>query len=279
MRKRSIKQNLVCTLLIFFLIFLAAGCSDEKGSNPFSSWNDFYGEEVERWMDGEGVDRIDVTTINGSIRVNGFTGFGVSGGGGDQIYIYARKEIGASSLKEAEEFAAQVEIQTIREGNTIRVFSEYPEPPPHIQVMVSFEIESPREVDLTLHTANGTCWVDGMIGAVQAATANGNVVADIIEITGDSRFTTINGVVDVGIRDGIAPLTGATVNGSITLRLHHGFDGILDAQTGNGEITCNFPIHDTGHNTPNHLTGTLGVGGSTPVSLSAVNGNIYLDLY
>ncbi len=279
MRKRPIEQNLVCTLLVFFLIFLAAGCSDEKNSNPFSSENDFYGEEVERRICGEGVDQIDVTAINGSIRVNGFTGFGFSGGGGDQIYIYARKEIGAPSLSEAEGFARQVEIRTIREGNTIRVFSEYPEPPPHIQVMVSFEIESPREVDLTLHTANGTCWVDGMIGAVQASIANGNIVADIVEITGDSRFTTVNGAVDVGIRDGIAPLTGATVNGPVTLRLHHGFDGILDARTGNGVITSNFPIHDTGHNTPNHLTGTLGIGGSTPVSLSAVNGNIYLDLY
>jgi hypothetical protein len=287
MRKGSIKKNTLFVLVSLILIFLGAGCSEDNNSDPWSSWGPTYGEDLERWIDGQGVVLLDAETTNGSIDVNGSSGFGRTSGRninlevvtGTQVYVYARIEIHANSLAEAKEFAQEVQIHTVRNGDMIRVYSEYPEPPHHVNVSVSFEIECPREIDLRLNTLNGFCRVNGMIASVEAISTNGNVEADMVDLTGHCRFTTVNGLVNVGIHDGIAPLTATTLNGSVTMTLHTGYNGLLDAQTGNGLIHCNFPISDYDQVTPNHIRGTLGSGGSTPVTLRAANGSIYLNRF
>ena len=163
-----------------------------------------------------------------------------------------------------------------------------------MQVEVEYEIQSPSGVDVDLGTTNGAIRIRGMEGKVDATTTNGsidlqggtdrvdlrttngNIDASVDALGGEGRFSTTNGPIDVEVRSGNAPVRATTTNGSVELTLPADFSGQLDAQTSNGRVRSDFPITVPTGNPQNRLSGSLGAGGTTTITLRSTNGNVDL---
>ena len=242
-------------------------------------------EQLEWTFDGAGVSRIDAQTVNGSISLEGSER--------DQVIVRALKEVRARSAADAEEFARQVQVYAEQDGDEIQISREHPKPRKGINVTVSYEIESPRTVDVNLRTVNNKIQISGIDGSIDAATVNsnielqgdtgpidvhtinGNIEASVGFIANESAFSTTNGSINVKVCDGAAPLTAKTTNGSIDLTLPADFSGQLDAKTTNGCVDSDFPIPPTGKS-KKRLEGQIGEGGEAVVKIRSLNGGIHL---
>jgi hypothetical protein len=262
-----VHRNITIDLVAVLFCLLLVNC-DDHWTSPLSPADKSYVEHLERAVELDGVASLDARTVNGYVEVNGAAR--TSG------LVRIRKEIRAHSVGEARRFASKVQILVERDGSEIRVYSEYPEPPQHIQVSVSFNIESSRTANLTLRSVNGGIRILGVAAEVDAETINGSITAKIDELRGRGRFATSNGRTDVLVSEGTAPLAIDSTNGSVVVRLHTGFSGRLDAQTVNGRVRAACRITRTYGPGPNRIVGVLGQGGTTPVILRTVNGNIDL---
>ena len=133
--------------------------------------------------------------------------------------------------------------------------------------------------DVQASTGNGPVRVDGTSGAVRASTGNGDVevrgaTASVRVSTGNGRVTiatadgpveasTGNGDIDVSMtrlkaRD---DMTFSTGSGSVRVTLPAGYNGELDASTGNGELRSDFDLKIQGRMNPRHIRATIGDGG------------------
>jgi DUF4097 and DUF4098 domain-containing protein YvlB len=143
---------------------------------------------------------------------------------------------------------------------------------------VSFELQVPRKVDLTVDATNGGIDVGDVRGRIDAHTVNGGITMS--DMGGDIKGETVNGGLHVELSgekwDG-AGLDLKTVNGGVDLRVPNGFSGELDARTSNGGISVDFPITVSGLiNNRRQISATLGSGGPR-LRLSAVNGGISIS--
>jgi DUF4097 and DUF4098 domain-containing protein YvlB len=243
-------------------------------------------EEMDWTLDGTGLARLEATTDNGNVRF--------AGGEGSEVRIRAHKRVKARTQEEAEEFARQVEVQAVREGDVVRVYKEHPKPPQGVQVEVGYRIEGPRLIDLELrtvngnveargsegsaylHSTNGNLTLEGGRGQVQLRTQNGNVRATVAELRQEGLFTVTNGNATVTIASGQAPLTATSTNGNIKVCLPEEFAGRLDAQTTNGQVRSEVELTQVEKAKRTHLAGQIGAGGQTQVRLHALNGNVVL---
>lgn len=269
---------------VSFLLLNFVGCTDSNIMGRTA--DEEHVEILERSLDATEATLVDVRTMNGYINVRG--------GMGTEVVVQIRKEVRAPTQQEAEEFAQKVEIHVERDGNQVRIYSEYPEPPEPIQVEVSYDIQCPARIDLRLgtlnggidveeiegmidaNTTNGSVDVRGMRGPFYLASINGNIEAEIEALEGEGSFSTINGSVDVEVHSGRAPLTVTTTNGSVEVTLPADFSGRLEATTVNGRARSDFPMEMVVNLLQTHLSGPLGEGGDTRVQLRTVNGDVTL---
>jgi DUF4097 and DUF4098 domain-containing protein YvlB len=246
-----------------------------------------YAEELEWVYDRSGVAAIAAQTTNGSIKV--------AGSAQDQILIHARKVIRASSLAAAEEFAQKVQIHVEQDGDRLRIYKEHPRSPLGVEVSVSYRLQTPAGIDLSLGTTNGGIQVegtegavearstngkihlDGVAGHIQARTTNGSIRAKLANLEKASDFATTNGSIDVAIQRGSAPLSATTTNGAINLALPADFSGQLEAGTINGRVQTEFQLRLI-KQSRNQVVGQLGDGGDTPIRLRTINGGIRLTV-
>lgn len=261
-----------------------------------------YMEQLDWTLEGVGVSSIKAQTANGSISLRGSDQ--------DQVTVSAWKKIQAHTEAAAEEFARQVQIHVERHGDEIRIHKEYPKPPIGYSVSVRYEISSPRSVDANLRTSNGAIHIHQVDGAVEAVTSNGaielqggtgnvnlrtsngaiqlqdamghirvetsngKIKASVSQLE-DGVFLTSNGLIEVKIREGDAPVTAKTSNGAIHLALPADFAGQLDARSTNGRVHSELPISAT-DGARNRLVGQIGEGGETVIKLRTLNGSIHL---
>ena len=269
---------------VFFLLLSFVGCTDSNITGRTA--DEEYVENLERNLDATDATLMDVRTMNGQINVRGTTG--------TEVVVQIRKGVRAPTEQEAEEFAQKVEIHVERDGDQVRIYSEYPEPPEPIQVEVGYDIQCPARIDLRLealnggidvgeiegmvdaNTANGSVDVRGMRGPFHLISINGNIDAEIEALEGEGSFSTINGSVEVEVHSGRAPLMATTTNGSVEVTLPAGFSGRLEATTVNGRARSDFPMSAVVGFLQTHLSGPLGEGGDTRVQLRTVNGNVTL---
>ncbi len=241
-------------------------------------------EQLDWTFDGAGVSRIDAQTVNGSISLKGSDH--------DQVIVRAWKKVRGKRFG-AEEFAQEVEVCVEQIGDEIRIYHEHPKPPKGVNVIVRYEIESPRTVDVNLRTVNDKVQISGIDGAIDATTVNGpiklegetgpihahttngEIETDIGLLINNAKFSTTNGSIDVKVHAGVAPVIATTTNGSIDLTLPADFAGCLDAKTNNGRVHSDFPILVAGK-IKNRLEGKIGEGGEALVKLRNLNGSIHL---
>lgn len=241
-------------------------------------------EEQEWTLDGAGVTRLIAETTNGEVTV--------SGGDTTQVRVRARKRVRARTEEEATNFAREVVVQAVREGDVVRVSKEHPTPPRGVSVEVSYIIDCPRRLDAELQTVNGNaqctgldgdlqlCTTNGNVrlgefrGRVEAHSRNGNVGASLLEMRTEGIFTTSNGNVQVTVSAGVAPLTATSTNGNVEVQLPAGFSGRLDAKTTNGRAQCDIPLARPEQEKRTAISGEVGQGGDTEVRLHTLNGNV-----
>lgn len=176
-------------------------------------------------------------------------------------------------------------------------------------VSVAMTLLVPRGAAVKVITGNGAVSVERVGGELQAATGNGRVrVADTdgairvstgngdVEVRGAKapvRVTTGNGRITVSAAEGpvvarsgngdidvrlSAPaaredMSFSTGSGSVRVTLPAGFNGELDASTGNGEVRSDFDLRLTGRVNPRRLRATIGTGGPL-LRLSTGNGGL-----
>ena len=122
-------------------------------------------------------------------------------------------------------------------------------------------------------SGNGRVDVSGVLGPVQASSGNGDVTVETTN--GPVNASSGNGRIRVSMdkltgNDDISLSTG---NGRIELVAPRDFSAEVDANTGNGFVTTDFPIQLIGRLTPNRMRGTIG-NGTRRLHLSSGNGTI-----
>jgi DUF4097 and DUF4098 domain-containing protein YvlB len=142
-------------------------------------------------------------------------------------------------------------------------------------------------------TGNGRVSVSGTEGVVRVTTGNGDV--DVRDAKGSVRVMTGNGHVNVVTSDG--PVEARSGNGDIDVRMSRvrasedmsfntgsgavrltlpaGYNGELDASTGNGEVTSDFDLKIKGRMNPHRIRATIGQGGAL-LHMSTGNGRLEL---
>jgi DUF4097 and DUF4098 domain-containing protein YvlB len=104
---------------------------------------------------------------------------------------------------------------------------------------------------------NGRISGQGVSGALQAQTVNGQVIMEMADVTDDIRITTVNGALMLGVPPNTnAAIEASAINGGVIV-----FESLpVDAQTKERQ----------------RLSGRLGTGKGPRIELHATNGNVRL---
>jgi DUF4097 and DUF4098 domain-containing protein YvlB len=145
--------------------------------------------------------------------------------------------------------------------------------------------------EVSASTGNGRVNVLSTNGPVRVSTGNGDVV--VREARGSVRVSTGNGRVTVSTTEGpvearsgngdidvrmaaVRPsedMTFSTGSGDVRVTLPTGYNGELDASTGNGSIESDFDLKLEGRMTPRRVRATIGSGGAR-LRLATGNGGL-----
>ena len=215
-----------------------------------------------------------VRVVDLDARGNG--GVAIHGWDRPDVHVRARVIVYADNEAEAKQIASEVKLVTtggrIRaEGPTSRDRGWWRDR----GWSVSFELEVPRNAELTVGATNGGVSVRDVRGRMDLRTVNGGLSLE--DVSGEIRGETTNGGVDVRMTgdkwEGPA-LEVRTVNGGISLALPSNLSAEIDARAVNGGIHVDFPITVSGLiSNRRELRGTIGSGGPR-IRASATNGGI-----
>ena len=242
------------------------------------------GQRQDWTFDAEGIARIHAETVNGAISVKGTEG--------NRIVVHAWKAVhGRRSV--TEDFEREVEVRAERVGDEVRVTAEHPTPPGGVNVVIRYEIETPRSVDVRLSTVQGSIKIQGTDGAVNAEsvngsmklagdtgpievqTVNGSIAIKAVRLIDAANVSTTNGSIQMDVSEALGQVTATTNNGSVKLTLPSGFSGRIDAKTSHGRVRSDFPVAAE-RKSRGRLKGDVGDGGDSVVKLRSMNGSIKL---
>jgi hypothetical protein len=197
---------------------------------------------------------------NGSIRVLGE----------DRRDVRVRAMVHAwgADEAEAERIASGVNI---RSAGSLR--AEGPEQRGRVGWSVSYEIATPREIDLSLETHNGSIAITDVRGNLSFRATNGAISLD--GVGGSVRGRTTNGGVDAELTGDTWEGTGLdveTTNGGVRLRIPEDYSARLETGTVHGGIDIDFPVTVTGR-IGRELATTLGSGGPL-IRAETTNGGV-----
>jgi putative adhesin len=142
-------------------------------------------------------------------------------------------------------------------------------------VEVEFTVRLPKGVNIATSTVNGSVFVQGATGRVDASTVNGGVEAGTTG--GPVQASTVNGdvVVHMGTVAEAVNLDYSTVNGAVTVYLPDKVNADIEMSTVNGSFHSDYPLALNGRIEPRHIRATIGSGGPR-LRCSTVNGSIDL---
>jgi len=160
---------------------------------------------------------------------------------------------------------------------------------------IRVELHVPRESDLDIKTSDGNVKIDSVRGNLQLETKDGDVrVRDAEGLvhanTGDGnvnvngRFDTVSlrtgdGNIDADLSPGSTPQFGwmlRTGDGNLRLRLPESIGVDIDAQSGDGRVSLDFPITVSGSRGENSVRGKIN-GGGTAIELRTGDGDIRVE--
>lgn len=177
----------------------------------------------------------------------------VVGGSSDQVQLIAKKTIRAESKDKLELAKKEVTLDTSQQGSALKFYVNGPfrcqcdgcngfhEHEGYI-VKYDFELQVPRDVDLTAHTVNdGDVKVQDVAGQYSVRNVNGSV--EMTNVAGSGLAKTVNGELKVLFRGN--PQTNssfASVNGDIDLYFLPKLSADMRFKTFNGEVFSDFEM-------------------------------------
>jgi hypothetical protein len=267
-------------LLTVAAVIVTGAAVSAQGPRPnraFGRSADAWCDEADRWNRNDrhecdvreeslnGLTSLDVDTGgNGGIRVRGTSGSTTRLR--YRIVAHARSESDARSLLR--------DIDISSDGGRIR--ARGPRTRDREGWSVDVEIETPRDLPLTLHTGNGGISLEEVTGRTRFSTTNGGV--SLTDVAGDVRGSTVNGGVVVELEgrrwDGEG-LDVETTNGGVRMRVPDGYNAELSAETTNGGLDIDFPVTIQGRlsRINRRIVTTLGSGGPR-LHVRTVNGGV-----
>jgi DUF4097 and DUF4098 domain-containing protein YvlB len=244
-----------------------------------------------------GTAQIFVDADEGDIRVDT----------GDYKEVQARIETVGWHISDNE-----VRVITSQEGNRLNLQVKLPSHHLSISFRrsISIELTIPRNAELDLRTGDGNISTRAVDGALRADTGDGNINVGAANgeirlhtgdgnITGDGLAGTLAAdtgdgnirlegrfhVLDVRTGDGnveVTALSGSrlasawklnTGDGNVVLRLPDGVGAELDAHTGDGRVTLDFPVTISGRSEESVVRGPMN-GGGPQLAIVSGDGNI-----
>jgi hypothetical protein len=187
-----------------------------------------------------------------------------------QVRLQAKVVATADSEAEAGDLAHEVRIET---GETVRAVGPA-STGRHQGYWVSYRLEVPRGVHLSLRADNGGISLHDYSGAADLHTVNGGL--HLSRTGGDVRGETVNGGVHVelsGSRWDGEGLDLRTTNGGLHVTVPADYNARLEMGTVNGGVRSDIPVTTTKRWTGGRIDTDLGQGGS-PVRIETTNGGI-----
>ncbi|HKE88652.1 MAG TPA: DUF4097 family beta strand repeat-containing protein [Vicinamibacterales bacterium] len=224
-------SRLSASLRILCAVCAITACDVKVGENGLSV-DVAHGNAADEWK------RTYHVTPGGLVDVQNVSGLLIAEpAGGPDVEVVATREVRASSDAAAREVLQKAEM--IEQVSPDRVSIESrtnQENGLRSRLTVQITVRVPDGIRLTLKTRDGGVRLEGITsevtastvngpitghdisGAVTADTVNGPVRIDISKVTGDSRFTTVNGPVDLGLAPDLnASLEASVVNGAVMI--------------------------------------------------------------
>lgn len=215
------------------------------------------------------VRRHEIPVGGRTLAVEGGENGAVSVRGADvnEVRVSARVQAHARSQAEAQELARQVRVHAA--GG--RVSAQGPARREGAWWSVSYQIEVPRRMDLTVETRNGPLAVSDVSGRMSLRAVNGPL--SLRRLAGAVNARANNGPLSVELRgdrwEGEG-LDAETTNGPATLRLPAAYSAELEVGTTNGPMSLDVPLPQ-GYRNGRRIRTTLGSGGA-PVRVVTTNG-------
>ncbi len=236
-------------LLLLGIVVAAAGCSEHNVTGPRPTNKQTYQDKQVRSLDFTNIQRLTAATLNGAVTVQGQA----SRSGRLEI----RKTVRAPRLDEARRVAETIRVDVEVVGSGLVVTSDYPTPPPGVEVQVDYDLDAPEDIALDVRSINGTISLHGVYGATTADVTNGRIeIVPAARPGGAVEATVVNGVLAVDFPSNVAfDVTATTSNGCVV-------GGIGDTVV--EQCRYNQVVH-------------LGEPGGTPYELRVVNGNIEVN--
>ena len=177
----------------------------------------------------------------------------VTGGSGDQVQLAAKKTIRAQSKDDLELAKKEVSLDVTQQGNVLKFYVNGPfrcqcdccdgmsEHPGYI-VKYDFELQVPRDVNLTVRTVNdGKVKVQDIAGQYSVRNVNGPV--EMTNVAGSGSAKTVNGELKVLFRDNPRTESSfATINGDVDLYFLPKLSADMRFKTFNGEVFTDFQM-------------------------------------
>ena len=189
-----------------------------------------------------------------------------------EVLVRARVEASADSESAAVAMASRVLIDS--SGGQVRAMG--PDSANNSSWSVSYEIFVPQNSDLVLKGNNGGVTVSDVRGTIHFDVNNGGV--HLKRVAGDVSGTTVNGGISVDLAgatwDG-RQMELTTHNGGVTVAMPQNYSAHLQAETGMGSISSDFPVTVQGNVRPRRLDFSVGAGGPL-IHITTNNGGIKL---
>lgn len=256
---KKVKWMAVLTGLLFLIgLNLVDGAASDKEKHE-----EKFAKTVSLARDGE----VNLTNISGHIEVKTWDK--------GEVKIDALKISKASTAAKAKENAAKVEIIVEKEGNTLKIETEYPDNKKEwkrdsINVSVNYNLMIPAKAAVKITSVSGSVDLEAIGGAAKVKAVSGNVTVmkaakgvdceavsgDIVvqDVTGDAYLNAISGKINAeGIRGSIK---ASVVSGKIELREVSEADKV-NANAVSGTITYEGKISRDGRYTLNSHSGSV----------------------
>jgi DUF4097 and DUF4098 domain-containing protein YvlB len=215
-----------------------------------------------------------VSTLNVEASPNG--GIQVRGSDRRDTLLRYKVTAWADTQAEADQLAAEVRVSTA--GG--RIEADGPPRDGDASWAVSFELQVPRDANITLSTRNGGITIEDFRGTARFDARNGGI--SLSNVGGDIRGETVNGGVNVDLAGDRWQGTGLDVetrNGGVRMRVPANYSAQLETGTVNGPMRIDFPVTVQGRlpvGRNRSLSTTLGSGGPT-IRVRTTNGGVTIS--
>jgi hypothetical protein len=218
-------------------------------------------------------------TVSGStLTVNASPNGGIQVRGWDRSDTQVRYKVTAWADTQAEADALAAAVRVSTSGG--RIEADGPARNGDENWAVSFELQVPRDANLTLDTRNGGISIEDFRGTARFDARNGGIT--LSNVGGDIRGETVNGGVNVtlsGDRWDGAGLDVETRNGGVRMAVPANYSAQLETGTVNGGMRVDFPVTVQGRlpvGRNKNLSTTLGSGGPV-IRVITTNGGVTIS--